>query len=61
VARRAGLSKVTLFRYFDTKEALFEAVMQRHIASATLALQSSPMQDNEAWAPSCCAWPRPWT
>jgi AcrR family transcriptional regulator len=47
VARRAGLSKVTLFRYFDTKEALFEAVMQRHIASATLALQSSPMQDNE--------------
>ena len=48
VARRAGLSKVTLFRYFDTKEALFEAVMQRHIASATLALQSSPMQDNES-------------
>lgn len=47
VARRAGLSKVTLFRYFDTKEALFEAVMQRHIASATLALQSSPMQEDE--------------
>lgn len=47
VARRAGLSKVTLFRYFETKESLFEAVMQRHIASAALALQSSPMQAQE--------------
>ena len=48
VAQRAGLSKVTLFRYFDSKEALFEAGIQSHIASATLALQSSPMQDGES-------------
>lgn len=47
VAQRAGLSKVTLFRYFESKEALFEAVMQRHIASASLALQSSPMEEHE--------------
>lgn len=47
VAQRAGLSKVTLFRYFESKEALFEAVMQRHIASASLALQASAMLDNE--------------
>lgn len=48
VAQRAGLSKVTLFRYFDSKEALFEAVIQTHIASAAVALQSSPMQEHEA-------------
>lgn len=46
-ARRAGLSKVTLFRYFESKAALFQAVMQRHIASATLALQASTMEDDE--------------
>jgi len=48
VAQRAGLSKVTLFRYFDSKEALFEAVIQTHIASAALALQSSPMHEHES-------------
>lgn len=47
VAQRAGLSKVTLFRYFDSKEALFEAVIQTHIASAALALESSTMLDHE--------------
>ncbi|MDR0258236.1 MAG: TetR/AcrR family transcriptional regulator [Comamonas sp.] len=47
VARRAGLSKVTLFRYFESKESLFDAVMQRHIASAALALQSSTLQADE--------------
>jgi len=47
VARRAGLSKVTLFRYFQSKEALFEAVIQHHIAAAALALQNSPMFDGE--------------
>lgn len=48
VAQRAGLSKVTLFRYFESKEALFEAVIQHHIASAALALQASPMRDGES-------------
>ena len=48
VAQRAGLSKVTLFRYFDSKEALFEAVIQTHIASAAVALQSSPMHEHES-------------
>lgn len=48
VAQRAGLSKVTLFRYFDSKDALFEAVIQSHIASAALALQSNTMQDGES-------------
>ena len=48
VAQRAGLSKVTLFRYFDSKDALFEAVIQTHIASAAVALQSSPMLEHES-------------
>lgn len=47
VARRASLSKVTLFRYFDTKESLFDAVMQRHIAAAALSLQSSSIHADE--------------
>lgn len=39
VAQRAGLSKVTLFRYFESKEALFDAVVQQHIASAAFTMQ----------------------
>ena len=39
VAQRAGLSKVTLFRYFESKEALFDSVVQRHIASAAFTMQ----------------------
>lgn len=48
VAQRAGLSKVTLFRYFDSKDALFEAVIQSHISSSALALQSNTIQDGES-------------
>lgn len=32
VAQRAGVSKGTLFLYFDSKEALFKAVVRHHIA-----------------------------
>jgi AcrR family transcriptional regulator len=35
VARRAGIAKGTLYRYFDTKEDLFRAVVQ-HAAAARL-------------------------
>ena len=48
VAQRAGLSKVTLFRYFDSKESLFEAVIQTHIASAATTLQTTGMDENES-------------
>ena len=48
VAQRAGLSKVTLFRYFDSKESLFEAVIQTHIASAATTLQATSMEENES-------------
>ena len=48
VAQRAGLSKVTLFRYFDSKESLFEAVIQTHIASAAMTLQSTNINEGES-------------
>ena len=39
VAQRAGLSKVTLFRYFDSKEALFKAVIEEGIVPALAAAE----------------------
>lgn len=48
VAQRAGLSKVTLFRYFDSKESLFEAVIQTHIASAAMTLQATNINEGES-------------
>jgi TetR/AcrR family transcriptional regulator of autoinduction and epiphytic fitness len=36
VARRAGVAKGTPYRYFPTKEALFEAVVRQEIASAVV-------------------------
>lgn len=47
VAQRAGLSKVTLFRYFESKEALFDAVVQRHIASAAFTMQHNMPAEGE--------------
>jgi AcrR family transcriptional regulator len=32
IARRAGIAKGTVFRYFPTKEALFEATITAHLA-----------------------------
>lgn len=38
VARRAGVAKGTPYRYFPTKEALFEAVVRQEIASAVVGV-----------------------
>ena len=40
VAQRAGLSKVTLFRYFDSKEALFKAVVEESIVPTLSAAEA---------------------
>jgi AcrR family transcriptional regulator len=46
IARRAGVSKGTVFRYFPTKEALFEAAVQSRLApvlaGAEAALEHHP-------------------
>ena len=47
VAQRAQLSKATMFRYFETKEALFDAVIQRHIASAAFTMQQLEPSEGE--------------
>jgi len=39
VARRAGLAKGTLYRYFDTKEDLFRAVVQQALGAHLQAIE----------------------
>ena len=51
VAQRAGVSKGTLFRYFASKEALFQAVVRHHLVglldewSATIDGHAGPSAD----------------
>jgi len=41
IARRAGISKATLYLYFETKEEIFRAVAQAAVVSLLEALESS--------------------
>ena len=41
IARRAGISKPTLYLYFDTKEEMFRAVARAAVASLLEALEST--------------------
>jgi AcrR family transcriptional regulator len=41
VAQRAGVAKGTLYRYFDTKEALFRAVVQQALAAHLHSLEQA--------------------
>lgn len=48
IARTAGASKATLYARYANKEALFEAVVQRHVATLQVpaeATPSLPLQD----------------
>lgn len=48
VAKRAGIVKGTLYRYFDTKEALFKAVVQHALtANLTAIEQAATVFDGE--------------
>src|SRR6201987_1386539 len=40
IARRAGISKPTLYLYFDTKEEIFRAVARAAVSSLIEALES---------------------
>lgn len=45
VAARAGVSKVTVYKRFEDKEALFEAVVRREMAQMEKAFESWPFED----------------
>lgn len=45
VAARAGVSKVTIYKRFEDKEALFEAVVRNEMAKMEEAFQSWPFSD----------------
>ncbi len=45
VAARAGVSKVTVYKRFDDKEALFEAVVRREMTKMEVAFKSWPFAD----------------
>jgi AcrR family transcriptional regulator len=40
IARRAGVSKATLYLYFDTKKGIFRAIARAAVASLLEALES---------------------
>src|SRR5215831_10899871 len=42
IARKAGISKATLYLYFETKEEIFRAVARAAVASLLEALESQP-------------------
>ena len=41
VATRAGLSRVTVYAHFNTREAILEAVVERAVARATVAFDEA--------------------
>ncbi len=45
VAARAGVSKVTVYKRFEDKDALFEAVVRHEMVKMEQAFQSWPFQD----------------
>ncbi|MBF2088837.1 MAG: TetR/AcrR family transcriptional regulator [Synechococcales cyanobacterium K44_A2020_017] len=47
VAQAAGLGKGTLYRYYPTKEALFEGVLQEALGSAVQTLQNPKLEPGE--------------
>ena len=50
IARRAGISKATLYLYFETKEEIFRAVARATVALLIEALESSPEASAEPFA-----------
>ncbi len=48
IARRAGVAKGTVYRYFPTKDALFEAVVREHITPIFARLESSGDSSGDA-------------
>ena len=48
VATEAGVSRVTVYAHFPTREALLEAVAERAVAQATVALESAQLEDGTA-------------
>jgi AcrR family transcriptional regulator len=54
VARRAGVSKGTLYLYYENKEELFKAVVRSNIVPVIGEAEvRSP--NSRATAPNCCA------
>ncbi len=53
VAARAGVSKGTLYLYFDSKEALFKAVIKEGIVP-TLAAAEQRLAEHQGRRPTCC-------
>ena len=47
VARRAGVAKGTPYRYFPTKESLFEGVVRQEIASAVVDVNAANRAPDE--------------
>ncbi len=50
VAKRAGIVKGTLYRYFDTKEQLFEAVVQQALQANLAAIEQAGSAGNATLA-----------
>jgi AcrR family transcriptional regulator len=58
IARKAGISKATLYLYFDTKEEIFRAVAQSAVASmSTSPPASSSTSRSSLWTPGARASP----
>src|SRR5215831_12845708 len=49
IARRAGISKATLYLYFETKEEIFRAVARTAVASLLEALESPAEGPNSSF------------
>lgn len=52
IARAAGASKATLYARYANKEALFEAVVQRHVATLLMPAETIPAPSKAA----CGTW-----
>jgi len=55
VAAKAGITKGTIYLYFDSKQALFEALARQSVGAQIEQIETQ-LAAFPAPAPSCCVW-----
>ena len=56
IARQAGVTKGTIYLYFESKEAVFKALVREAIGTTLGTVDRRRRQPSKARRAFCCAW-----